>query len=104
MTTQDNQDPTAHHPDQEMAHAGHDPCGHLGQLSDFIDGDLEPALCAQLESHLQECENCRVVVDTLQRTVSLYRDLDVKTDLAPDVEERLWRRFDLEDLLPLAQA
>lgn len=82
----------------------HDPCGHLHHLSDFVDGELEPDLCAQLESHLAGCENCRIVVDTLQRTVSLYRTLDQESDLSPEMEERLWRRFDLEDLLPLTRS
>ncbi len=81
-----------------------DPCGHLNHLSDFVDGNLEPELCAKLESHLTECDNCRIVVDTLQRTVSLYRTLDKGSALSPEAEERLWRRFDLEDLLPLTRS
>jgi anti-sigma factor (TIGR02949 family) len=46
---------------------------HLGALSEYLDGDLEPELCAEIERHLAECGNCRVVVDTLRKTVMLYR-------------------------------
>jgi anti-sigma factor RsiW len=46
---------------------------HLGELSDYLDGSLEPELCAEIERHLAECGNCRVVVDTLRKTVMLYR-------------------------------
>jgi predicted anti-sigma-YlaC factor YlaD len=46
---------------------------HLGALSDYLDGDLQPELCAEIERHLAECGNCRVVVDTLRKTVMLYR-------------------------------
>ncbi len=44
------------------------------QLSDYIDGDLDAGLCAELERHLAGCENCRIVVDTLRKTILLYRD------------------------------
>lgn len=46
----------------------------LGSLSDYIDGELELQLCAEIEQHMAGCGNCRVVVDTLSRTVSLYRE------------------------------
>lgn len=87
--------------DAQSATAG-DPCGHLHELSEFIDGELAPEVCAELEQHMAGCENCRVVVDTLRRTVSLYRTLPTDPALPPEVEERLWRRFDMADLLPLA--
>jgi anti-sigma factor RsiW len=46
---------------------------HLGELSDYLDGDLQPELCAEIERHLAECGNCRIVVDTLRKTIMLYR-------------------------------
>ena len=45
----------------------------LGSLSDYVDGAADAVLCAEIERHLEGCDNCRVVVDTLGRTVSLYR-------------------------------
>ena len=44
----------------------------LGQVSDYVDGELEDALCAEIEAHLADCPDCRVMVDTLRRTISLY--------------------------------
>ncbi len=43
------------------------------QLSDYLDGELDPTVCAELERHLAGCDNCRVVVDTLRKTILLYR-------------------------------
>ena len=58
----------------------HDTCEDLlGQLSDYIDGDLDPELCHALETHMAGCENCRTVVDTLSETVHLYRALPPAT-------------------------
>ncbi len=80
-------------------------CGYLEQLSDFIDGELAPELCAELEQHMAECTNCRIVVDTLRKTISLYHTLgSSQTELPAEVEERLWRRFELSDLLQRVQS
>ncbi len=50
-------------------------CAELkAQLSDYIDGELDAGVCAELERHLANCENCRIVVDTLRKTLLLYRD------------------------------
>ena len=42
-------------------------------LSDYVDGELSEELCRQIEMHTAECDNCRVVIDTLRKTISLYR-------------------------------
>ncbi|GEM_PF-275965 len=86
--------------DPEAPSSPQNDCGYLEQLSDFIDGELAPELCAELEQHMAECTNCRIVVDTLRKTISLYHTLGAsQTELPADVEERLWRRFELSDLL-----
>jgi anti-sigma factor RsiW len=67
----------------------------LDQLSDYIDGELEAALCAKLEAHLAECPDCRVMVDTMRKTVILYR-AQSPGELPPDVKERLYRVLKLD--------
>ena len=68
----------------------HSRCGELSdQLSDYIDGDLEAAVCAELEAHLAGCPDCRVMVDTLRKTIYLYR-AGAPAELPRDVEERLY--------------
>ncbi len=71
----------------------------LGNLSDYIDGELQAELCAELEKHLQECDNCRVVVDTLRKTIELYRQTSAPTALPGGVRERLFFKLQLEDYL-----
>jgi anti-sigma factor RsiW len=72
-------------------------CQHLlGQLSDYMDGELGQAMCEEIERHLAGCENCRVVVDTLRKTVMLYQTQG-QTPLPGDVQERLFKILDLED-------
>ncbi len=63
----------------------------LGQLTDYIDGELEAALCAEIEAHLSGCHDCQVLVDTTKKTVALYRRQSrLETELSPDVSARLW--------------
>jgi anti-sigma factor RsiW len=67
----------------------------LGHLSDYIDGELEAAICAQLEAHLAECPDCRVMVDTLRKTIILYRS-QPHAELPLDVRDRLYHVLKLE--------
>lgn len=72
-------------------------CRHLlAQLGDYVDGEASQAICEEIEHHLAGCNNCRVVVDTLRKTVTLYRTRG--PDPVPDdVQERLCRVLDLPD-------
>lgn len=70
----------------------------LDSLSDYIDGTAQEEICREIERHLSDCENCRVVVDTLEKTVYLYH-ASAETELPNDVRERLFKRLDLDDFL-----
>ena len=68
----------------------------LGQLNDYIDGELAAELCHELDQHMAGCADCRVVLDTLARTISLYHALDETPVVLPaDVEARLLQRLHL---------
>ncbi|MBD3170654.1 MAG: hypothetical protein GF307_14315 [candidate division Zixibacteria bacterium] len=47
---------------------------YIKDLNDYIDGELDDSLCAEIEKHIGKCENCRIMVDTLRQTVSLCRE------------------------------
>jgi anti-sigma factor RsiW len=66
----------------------------LAQLSDYIDGELEAALCAELEQHLAGCHDCQVLVDTTRKTLILYRRHGQATELPAGVLDRLWQALD----------
>lgn len=71
----------------------------LGTLSDYIDGTLKQELCAELEKHLSGCSNCRIVVDTLRKTVELYHESGEEEDIPEEIRQRLYLRLNLEDFL-----
>ncbi len=45
----------------------------LKELSEYIDGELDPRLCEQLEKHMKDCDPCLVFVNTLKKTISLFK-------------------------------
>jgi anti-sigma factor (TIGR02949 family) len=71
----------------------------LGSLSEYIDGELNPELCLELEKHLAGCDNCRVVLNTTRRTIDLVHAPLEKLDVPEDVRERLFKRLNLNDYL-----
>lgn len=71
----------------------------LGSLSAYVDGELEAELCARLEQHLSGCENCRIVVDTLHKTVLLYQTTAAQSGVPQGVRERLFSRLNLDEFL-----
>jgi anti-sigma factor (TIGR02949 family) len=78
----------------------HKECRHLlGSLSEYIDGTLEAELCSELERHLAECENCRIVVDSLHKTVYLYQTASNQENMPEGLRDRLFRRLNLDDYL-----
>ena len=71
----------------------------LFSLSLYIDGELNPELCQELEKHLAGCDNCRVVLNTTKRTIDLVHAPIEKLDVPEDVRERLFKRLNLDDYL-----
>ena len=75
-------------------------CRHLlGSLSDYVDGELATELCEEIERHMQDCEDCRIVVDSLRKTIYLYQISADPPAVPQDVRARLFERLDLDDLL-----
>lgn len=72
----------------------------LGSLSDYIDGAAGEQICSEIERHLAECENCRIVVDSLRKTVYLYKVTEESVAMPPEVRQRLFHCLDLDDYLP----
>jgi anti-sigma factor RsiW len=70
----------------------------LGSLSDYVDGTAQDELCRELERHLAECEDCRIVVDTLKKTVYLYH-ANADANLPVAVRERLFKSLNLDEYL-----
>jgi anti-sigma factor RsiW len=71
----------------------------LVEISDYIDGELDEALCTDLEKHLSNCHNCTVVVNTLRKTVELYHSNSSAEILPDQVRSDLFARLNLSDYI-----
>ncbi len=64
----------------------------LERLSEYLDGDLEAADHAALETHLAECADCRETLDDLIELVALagqLEDREPEHDLWPAIRDRV---------------
>lgn len=46
----------------------------LAKLTDYFDGQIEPALLAEVREHLGSCHHCEVIVDTTRHTIGIFRE------------------------------
>ena len=70
----------------------------LGELSAYLDGEASAEVCAEIRRHMADCEKCRVVVDTLRKTVTLYHTV-LQPEMPEQARERLYKVLDLSDFL-----
>jgi hypothetical protein len=65
----------------------------LQELNDYLDPNVDATLKANLESHVNQCPNCFVIVDTTLKTLQVYKGMEAKT-IPEDVEARLWKAIE----------
>jgi len=70
----------------------------LASLSDFIDGEFKGEVCHEIERHLTECQDCRVVFNTLKKTIDLYHSAS-DIQVPSGIRERLFRCLNLDDYI-----
>ncbi len=62
--------------------------GVIRELSNYIDGDLDPVVKAELERHLGHCEDCTMIVDQTRKTIQIFCDSE-PVELPGEVRSRL---------------
>lgn len=60
----------------------------LRALNDYVDSDIDPAVCEEFERHLAGCNPCQIVVDNIRQTIALYR-ADEPYAMPPEFHEQL---------------
>jgi len=62
--------------------------GVIRELSNYIDGDLDPIVKQELERHLEHCEDCTMIVDQTKKSIEILCD-SKPVELPTDVRSRL---------------
>ncbi|MBV8828777.1 MAG: zf-HC2 domain-containing protein [Acidobacteriaceae bacterium] len=60
----------------------------LQELNDFLDEKLDPKIRAELQKHVNECPNCWVVCDTTEKTLKVFKGMEMQA-IPPAIHERL---------------
>jgi anti-sigma factor (TIGR02949 family) len=65
----------------------------LQELNAYLDPNVDPDLKHRLESHVTECPNCFVIVDTTKKTLQVYKGCEPQS-IPDDVRSRLWKALE----------
>ncbi len=70
--------------------------GVIREIANYIDGELELPVKQELERHLQDCEDCKMVVDQTKLTVEIFCDskpVELPADVKARLHDALHRKF-----------
>lgn len=65
----------------------------LTELNDYLDPSVDAVTKVHLESHVAECPNCFVIVDTTKRTLEVFKGMEQQT-IPHEVRIKLWAALD----------
>jgi hypothetical protein len=60
----------------------------LALLNEYVDGTVDAGVCREFEQHMKGCNPCRVVVDNIRKTITLYKG-DQPCELPMGFNQRL---------------
>ncbi|MBI5444657.1 MAG: zf-HC2 domain-containing protein [Deltaproteobacteria bacterium] len=60
-------------------------------LSAYIDAELDPSLCDEIEKHMEGCNPCVAFLNTLKKTVVLYKYSGKEQEIPQEVHFDLHR-------------
>lgn len=80
-----------------MSH-NHDPEFML-KIEEQLGADAEDDLIAEVAKHMEECPDCKIYIDSIKQTISLYRTTEKEQSIPDDVSDRLFRKLDLKDFM-----
>lgn len=69
-------------------HGGPDCRELLGQLSVYLDGELDLSACENIEGHMEDCPPCQAFLESLRRTVEHVKNTPA-TKLPDDLKRDL---------------
>ncbi len=62
------------------------------KISEYLDGELDPDACQQIEQHLKDCPECKGCFEALKKTVDLCRK-SAHEEIPDDIRKRLRSRL-----------
>ena len=60
----------------------------MAALNDYLDGQVDTAVCKEFQKHLAGCNPCQVVVDNVRKTIVLCKNGQVY-EIPPACREKM---------------
>lgn len=70
----------------------------IKKICDIMGEDFDSPACQKMLKHLEKCPTCKVYYDTTKKTVLLCRENDCPEELPDDVNERLMKALNLDEI------
>jgi len=62
----------------------------MAKLTDYFDGTAHEPLIAEIREHMCACRHCEVIVDSVEKTIHIYRDHELyEYELPENLRDRL---------------
>jgi anti-sigma factor RsiW len=68
-------------------------------ICDNLDADIDSPRCRQIKRHLEACPDCAAYLDSLKKTVLLYKNLSAPT-VPLSVHKRLFKAINVVWAIP----
>ncbi len=65
-------------------------------VCNFIDDELDEATCRELKKHIAACPKCRIYVDSVRKTIVLYKVNDKAKKVPAATRKRLYATIALK--------
>ena len=65
----------------------------LTELNDYLDSTVDVEIRRRIETHITECPNCFVILDTCKKTIQVYKGMQPQV-IPEDVQDRLMKALD----------
>ncbi len=70
-------------------------CDLLEHLSEYVDDELSPEMMDMIREHAEHCERCRVVINTLSKTIEVCQECTENIHLSGEMHDRLLKKLEL---------
>ena len=67
----------------------------IEQICTELGENIDAPMCQEIREHLNECPQCCAYVDSIKKTVHLYRQW-IDEDVPQEVDCRLWKVLNLQ--------
>ena len=72
----------------DHVHGGPECLALFEKLSEYLDGEVDPAVCAGIDRHLADCERCQVFLESLRRAVAHIGSISLP-ELPEDIKREI---------------